>query len=60
MKKNKKVGKVNLADDIYLERNNITDGSKKGYNFVENMCNWTSIEEQKLKVKEIENKLKDS
>ena len=34
------------------------DSSKKGYNFMGTMHNWTSSEEQKIRVKEIEDKTK--
>lgn len=50
--------KVNL--DLYpkLEKIDTNDDSKNGYNFVGSLNNWTSIEEQKLKVREIEEKTK--
>ena len=45
---------VNLANDLKLERINMNDTSKSGYNYVGTEYNWTTIEEQKMKVNEIE------
>lgn len=45
---------MNLVDEIELEKKDKNDLSKKGYNFVGSVDHWTSIEQQKLKVDEIE------
>lgn len=47
-----------LFDNVELERKDKKDESKRGYNFVGSLNNWTSIEEQKIRVKTIENTTK--
>lgn len=54
----KKKGKVSLEYNLELERQNEQDIKKKGYDFVPRQYHWTSIEEQKIKVEEIEEKTK--
>lgn len=50
--------KVDIAGDEIIARKFLKDDSKKGYNFVGTDHHWTTIEEQKNRVKEIENKTK--
>ena len=58
-RKKKGKSKVSLAYNLELERQNEHDIKKKGYDFVPRQYHWTSIEEQKLKVEEIEEKTKE-
>ncbi len=51
-----KKDKVNLADEEILSRKQKSDESRKGFNFVGSQYKWTDIDEQKMKVKEIEEK----
>lgn len=51
-----KNNKVNLADEVFLERKEKNEVGKEGYNFVGSIDHWTSSDEQKMKVSEIENK----
>ena len=47
--------KIDILSNEILDRKMCKDKSKKGYNFVGSKYHWTSIEEQKIKVNEIEN-----
>ena len=44
--------KVNLLNDLKIEKKQSKDNN---YNFVGNSNHWLSIDEQKIKTKEIEN-----
>ena len=56
-KKNNKL-KVNLDDDLEIERIDKKYLKNSGYDFVPRLDHWTNIDEQKIKVKEIEDKTK--
>ena len=43
-----------LANDTIFEKEDVTDDSKKEYNFVGTLNNWTTLEEQEKKVDEID------
>lgn len=58
-KKNlKNKNKVDLKYNLELERKDENDKSNKGYDFVVREYEWTNIDEQKIKVREIEDKTK--
>lgn len=50
--------KVSLEYNLELERKDEHNTKKKGYDFVPRSYHWTSVDEQKIKVKEIEDKTK--
>lgn len=52
-------GTVDLGYNLKLERKDKEDSSKNTYDFVPRDYHWTSIEEQKLKVAELEEKTKN-
>lgn len=58
MNKNYNKNKVNLANDLETERIDKKYLKNSGYDFVPRLDHWTNIDEQKLKVKEIEDKTK--
>ena len=59
MDKNKRNNdKVSLGPNLELERKDGKAANKQGYDFVPKLDHWTSIDEQKLKVEEIEKKTK--
>lgn len=51
--------KVSLKYNLELERKDAKNTKKKGYDFVPRSNHWTSIDEQKIKVREIEEKTKE-
>lgn len=51
--------KVSLEYNLELERKDEHNTKKKGYDFVPRANHWTSIDEQKIKVREIEEKTKN-
>ncbi len=53
---NKTSQKVDLSYLLELERKDKKDIMKKGYDEIPRQFHWTSIDEQKLKVDEIEKK----
>ena len=55
-KKNK--DKVEIKYNLELERKDSSQLKKQGYDFVPRIDHWTSIDEQKIKVEEIEKKTK--
>ena len=57
MKKDNK-NKVDIGYNLQLEKNDKKDLKNSGYDFVPRFDHWTNIDEQKIKVKEIENKTK--
>ena len=57
-RKNKDKEKVDIASNLELERKEKNDMEKQGYDFVPRIDHWTSIDEQKIKVEEIEKKTK--
>lgn len=50
--------KVELDYDLDIERQDAKTMKKKGYDFVPRFNHWLSIDEQKIKVEEIEKKTK--
>jgi hypothetical protein len=50
--------KVDLGDDLEIERIDKKYLKNSGYDFVPRIDHWTNIDEQKIKVKEIEQKTK--
>lgn len=58
--KNKNEDKDQVAIDniLELERKERKDMERQGYDFVPRIDHWTSLDEQKLKVEEIEKKTK--
>lgn len=58
MNKDDSKNKVNLGDDLEIERNDKKYLKNSGYDFVPRIEHWTNIDEQKIKVKEIEDKTK--
>ncbi|MDO4282564.1 MAG: hypothetical protein Q4D02_02925 [Clostridia bacterium] len=58
-KKRNNQGKVSLEYNLELERKDAQNTKKKGYDFVPRLDHWTSIDEQKIKVREIEEKTKE-
>lgn len=59
---NKKKNKdcTNLSNDLTLERKDKKILKNSGYDFVSRFDHWTNTDEQKLKVKEIEEKTKNN
>jgi hypothetical protein len=59
---NKKKNKdcTNLSNDLTLERKDKKILKNSGYDFVPRFDHWTNTDEQKLKVKEIEEKTKNN
>ena len=53
-----KKDKVSLKYNLELERKDEHNIKKKGYDFIPRFNHLTSIDEQKIKVKEIEDKTK--
>lgn len=58
MDKNSNKDKVNLGNELDLERIDKKYLKNSGYDFVPRLEKWTNIDEQKIKVKEIEYKTK--
>ncbi len=50
--------KVDISSNLELERKESKEMKRQGYDFVPRIDHWTSIEEQKIKVEEIEKKTK--
>ena len=50
--------KINLVNREILHRKHIKDESRKGFNFVGSEYKWTDIDEQKMRVTEIEKNTK--
>jgi hypothetical protein len=50
----KKHDVTNLAENASLGRKKATDESQEGYNFMGTLNQWTTLDEQETKVKEIE------
>lgn len=50
--------KVDISLDLELERKESRKMKSQGYDFVPRIDHWTSIDEQKIKVEEIEKKTK--
>ena len=48
--------KVNIMDNLEIERKDKKYMKNAGYDFVPRLEHWTNIDEQKIKVREIENK----
>ena len=53
-----KKNKVEIKYNLELERKDSSQLKKQGYDFVPRIDHWTSIDEQKIKVEEIEKKTK--
>lgn len=51
---------TNLSNDLTLERKDKKILKNSGYDFVPRFEHWTNTDEQKLKVKEIEEKTKNN
>lgn len=51
---------TNLSNDLILERKDKKILRNSGYDFVPRFDHWTNTDEQKLKVKEIEEKTKNN
>lgn len=51
---------TNLSNDLTLERKDKKILENSGYDFVPRFDHWTNTDEQKLKVKEIEEKTKNN
>lgn len=58
MDKRKEKNKVDLSYNLEIERKDKNDKSKDCYDFVVREYQWTNIDEQKIKTKEIEDKTK--
>lgn len=58
MKVNDDKDKVDIGYNLDIERKDKKYLKNSGYDFVPRLDHWTSIDEQKIKVKEIENKTK--
>ena len=56
----KKQDCTNLSNDLTLERKDKKILRNSGYDFVPRFDHWTNTDEQKLKVKEIEEKTKNN
>ena len=50
--------KVDIMDNLEIERKDKKYMKNSSYDFVPRLEHWTNIDEQKIKVKEIENKTK--
>ena len=57
-KKNNNKDKVDLGANLEIERIDKKYLKNSGYDFVPRIDHWTNIDEQKIKVKEIEQKTK--
>lgn len=57
---NKNKDCTNLSNDLTLERKDKKILENSGYDFVPRFDHWTNTDEQKLKVKEIEEKTKNN
>ena len=57
-KKFKNKNKVDLSYNLELERKDSKDVNKKQYDFIPRSAHLTGIDEQKIKVREIEEKTK--
>ena len=55
MKKEKKINNLSISNDLEIERKDKKNLKNSGYDFVPRLDHWTSIDEQKIKVNEIEN-----
>ena len=60
LKKKKNKDCTNLSNDLTLERKDKKILKNSGYDFVPRFDHWTNTDEQKLKVKEIEEKTKNN
>ena len=58
MKKIYNKDKVDLGDDLEIAKIDKKYLKNSGYDFVPRLDHWTNIDEQKIKVKEIEDKTK--
>ncbi len=54
--KNKSKDKVSLAYNLDIEKQDTKTAKKQGYDFVPRFNQWVNIDEQKIKVEEIEKK----
>ena len=59
-RKKKDSGKVNLKYNLELERKNNSNPSINTYDFVVREYEWTNIDEQKIKTREIEETTKEN
>lgn len=50
--------KIDIGYNLEIERKDKKDLKDSGYDFVPRLDHWTNIDEQKIKVKEIEDKTK--
>lgn len=50
--------KVDIMNNLEIERKDKQYMKNAGYDFVPRLDHWTNIDEQKIKVREIENKTK--
>lgn len=50
--------KIDIGYNLEIERKDKKDLKGSGYDFVPRLDHWTNIDEQKIKVKEIEDKTK--
>ncbi len=55
---NENTGKVNIVDNLQVEKKNYNYDKYQEDDFIPNDYHWTNIEEQKIKAKEIEEKTK--
>lgn len=58
MKVNNDKDKVDIGYNLDIERKDKKYLKNSGYDFVPRLDHWTNIDEQKIKVKEIEDKTK--
>ncbi len=56
MKEKDKKDKVDITDNLEIERKDKKYLKNSGYDFVPRLDHWTNIDEQKIKVREIEKK----
>lgn len=56
--KRSKSKKVDIGKNLELERKDSKELKKQGYDFVPRFNHWLSLDEQKIKVEEIEKKTK--
>ncbi len=54
--KNKSKDKVSLEYNLDIEKQDTKTAKKQGYDFVPRFNHWVNIDEQKIKVEEIEKK----
>lgn len=57
-KNNDNKNKVDIMNNLEIERKDKKYMKNAGYDFVPRLDHWTNIDEQKIKVREIENKTK--